>query len=203
MKSETVNLGDIVSFIRGLTYSKKNEVKTDGIPVLRATNVDLSSNKIILDDLRLIDKSVKIKEDKFIKKGDLIICTASGSKSHLGKVALIEENLDMAFGGFMAAMRCNDVCYPRFLYYILISDSFKTHLARLSDGANINNLKFSQIEGFQFLLPPLLEQKNIVLKLDALFSNIDKAIELTKEKEEELISLKKALLLNNLTQKDV
>ena len=133
---------------------------------MRATNINLATHKIILDEIRFINKSVKIKKEKYVKKGDILICTASGSKIHLGKVALVEQNLSMAFGGFMAVLRCTKDCNSEFLYYLLTSPKFKKHLTSLSDGANINNLKFSQIEGYEFFLPSIIEQQRIVAKLN-------------------------------------
>lgn len=174
---KTVKLGEIASWVRGLTYSKKDEVDDGGIAVLRATNIDLATHKIVLDEIRLVSDAVKVKDDKYAQVGDLLVCTASGSKSHVGKVAIVEDDLGMAFGGFMAAIRCNEDCYPRFLYYILTSQKFKWHLNNLGDGANINNLKFSQIEEYELPLPPLAEQQRIVAKLDAAFTEIDRAVE--------------------------
>jgi len=170
---ETVKLSEIVTFVRGLTYSKKDEVDANGLAVLRATNVSLEHHKIILDEIRYIKTPVKLNEDKLVKVGDILMCTASGSKSHLGKCALVKEDLGMAFGGFMAALRCKSSCLPEYLFYILTSNLFLRRLSSLSDGANINNLKFSQIEDFEFPLPPLAEQQRIVAKLDAAFAEID------------------------------
>jgi restriction endonuclease S subunit len=187
---KTVKLGDVAKFVRGLTYSKKDEVDTDGIPVLRATNIDLATHKIVLHEIRYISKSVKVKDDKYAKQGDLLVCTASGSKSHLGKVALVEDDIEMAFGGFMAALRCSYECHPKYLYHVLTSSHFKHHLASLSDGANINNLKYSQIEYYSFALPPIAEQQRIVAKLDAAFAEIDNAIEVANVKKVELDKLK-------------
>jgi restriction endonuclease S subunit len=195
---KTVKLGEIANWIRGLTYSKKDEVESAGIAVLRATNINLATHKIVLDEVRLVSDSVKVKEEKYAQVGDLLVCTASGSKSHVGKVAIVEEDLRMAFGGFMAALRCREDCYPRFLYYVLTSQKFKWHLNNLGDGANINNLKFSQIEGFEFSLPPLAEQQRIVAKLDAAFAEIDKAIEVANAKETEVQKFKDSLLSSSL-----
>ena len=178
---KTVKLGEIASWVRGLTYSKKDEVDDGGIAVLRATNIDLATHKIVLDEVRLVSDSVKVKDDKYAQVGDLLVCTASGSKSHVGKVAIVEDDLGMAFGGFMAAIRCNEDCYPRFLYHVLTSQKFKWHLNNLGDGANINNLKFSQIEEYELPLPPLAEQQRIVAKLDAAFAEIDRAVELAQD----------------------
>ena len=190
MNGKLVKLKDVINWVRGLTYSKKNEVEKDGIAVLRATNIDLASHKIILDEIRYISKLVKVKKEKYLKRGDILICTASGSKSHLGKVALVEQNFNMAFGGFMAVLRCTKDCNPKFLYHILTSLKFKKHLSSLSDGANINNLKFSQIEGYEFFLPSLKEQSRIVTKLDESFAKIDKVSKFvdTKDKTLEILS---------------
>ena len=179
-----VKLGDVVSFVRGLTYSKKDEVDLGGLAVLRATNISLEQRKIIYDEIRHIRPQEKLNKDKLAKVGDLLMCTASGSKSHLGKVALVTENLGMAFGGFMAALRCNASCSPNSLFYVLTSNLFMKKLSSISEGANINNLKFSQIEDFEFQLPPLAEQQRIVAKLDAAFAEIDEAIDLARQKND-------------------
>ena len=172
---KVVKLKETCSFTRGLTYSKKDEVENSKNAVLRATNIDLSTYTITYDDIRYISDEVVVKNEKRAKRGDLLICTASGSKSHLGKVGLVKEDLGMAFGGFMAAIRPNDDCLSEFLFAVMISENFKRHLGRLNDGANINNLKFSQIEDYEFPLPPIPEQQRIVAILDQAFADIEKA----------------------------
>ncbi len=94
----------------------------------------------------------------------------------MGKVAIVESDLGMAFGGFMGALRVNPSrITPQYLYTFLVSDEFKKHIESLSDGANINNLKFSQIENLEIPLPPITTQQKIVAKLDEIFDEIDKA----------------------------
>ena len=195
---ETVKLGEIAAWVRGLTYSKKDEVESNGIAVLRATNIDLSTSKLVLDEIRYVCETVTIKNDKYTKVGDLLVCTSSGSKSHVGKVAIIEEDLGMAFGGFMAALRCTKNCIPKFLYYILTSQEFKRHLKSLQDGAGINNLKFSQIEDYELSLPPITVQQRIVANLDASFTEIDRVVEAVNRKSDELLTLKSAILSKEL-----
>ena len=196
---ESVKLSEIVTFVRGLTYSKKDEVNANGLAVLRATNVSLEHHKITLDEIRYIKTPVKLNEDKLVKVGDILMCTASGSKSHLGKCALVKEDLGMAFGGFMAALRCKSSCLPEYLFYILTSNLFMKRLSSLSDGANINNLKFSQIEDFEFPLPSLAEQERIVAKLDAAFAEIERAVKNANSKEFEINKLQASLLSASLS----
>jgi len=169
-------LGEVCSFVRGLTYSKSDEVEFSSNVVIRATNIDLGTHKLDFNELRYISDSIQIKDDKRLKKDDILICTASGSKSHLGKVAIVDSDLGMAFGGFMGALRVNPLkITPQYFFTFLVSSEFKRHIESLSDGANINNLKFSQIENLEIPLPPLSTQQKIVAKLDLIFAEIDKA----------------------------
>lgn len=176
MSWELTKIKDVCEFVRGLTYSKSDEVDFSKNAVLRATNIDLTSNKLNLSDIRYINDSVDVKVDKKVKVNDVLICTASGSKSHLGKVAFIEEQLDMAFGGFMGVLRAKPNIKPKFLFAFLKSDVFLKHVFNTGDGANINNLKFSQFEDLELNLPPLPIQEKIVEKLDAVFAEIDTSI---------------------------
>lgn len=168
-------LGDVVLFQRGLTYSKKDEVDFSENIVLRSNNVDVDSNKLDFSELKYINPKIVIPENKKVKKESLIICTANGSKSHLGKVALIDDDYNYAFGGFMGLLTPKNEIDSKFLFYLLISDNYKEFINELSYGVNINNLKFKDLERFEIPLPPLLEQQRIVSILDKAFAAIDKA----------------------------
>ena len=94
----------------------------------------------------------------------------------------------------MAVLRCNGQCHSKYLYHALTSKNFKNHLASISDGTNINNLKFSQIDGYEIILPPLAEQQRIVAKLDAAFAEIEVTLKHMESKELQLEILKTSLL---------
>jgi type I restriction enzyme S subunit len=195
-----VKLSDICTFSRGLTYSKSDEVKFSNKVVLRANNIDLDSNSLYLEDLRYIKDSVKINNEKIVKKNSLIICTASGSKSHVGKVALIDKDYGFAFGGFMGQLTPTDKCHPKFLYYILTSGSFKDFLMSLNDGTNINNLKFSDIENYKIPLPSLEKQSEIVKKLDSAFAQIGAFRYQIRAKRGYVSALRQSLVSNAFVQ---
>jgi len=176
MISTIVKIKDVCEFVRGLTYSKSDEVKFSKNTVLRATNIDLVSSKLNLSEIRYIDDSVIIPANKKVKVNDILICTASGSKIHLGKIAFIDKQINMAFGGFMGVLRSKPNINPKYLFAFLKSDIFLKHILNISNGTNINNLKFSQIENLDIVLPQLPIQQKIVAKLDKTFAEIDKAI---------------------------
>ena len=172
-------LGEVCDFQRGLTYSKNDEAKFSKNIVLRANNVNID-NTLNLSELKYIKNEIVIPDNKKVKRGSMIICTANGSKRHLGKIARIEQDYNYAFGGFMGQITPKNLD-SKYLFYFLISDSYKNLIKNLSDGANINNLKFSDLKTFKIPVPPLAEQKRLVKKLDAIFAQIAQA-KMTAEK---------------------
>ena len=168
-------LSEVCAFQRGLTYAKTDEVEVSNNIVLRATNINLRTNQLDLEELKYINDSVIASASKKIKKDSLLICTASGSKSHLGKVAFIDDYYDFAFGGFMGLLTPNESVLPRYFFHLMTSGAYKDFIAALSDGANINNLKFSDLGRFSVPVPPLHEQHRIAAMLDEAFDGIAKA----------------------------
>lgn len=172
---EIKKMHDVVDFQRGLTYSKNDEVAFSDNIVLRSNNVDLKTNMLDFTELKYINPKFFIPENKKVTKGSLIICTANGSKSHLGKVALIDDDYNYAFGGFMGLIKPKENLNPDFLFHLMTSEGYKKFIGALSDGANINNLKFGDLGEFEIPLPPLPEQLRIVSILDEAFTTIAKA----------------------------
>jgi type I restriction enzyme S subunit len=123
MKSDwhTSTLGDLCDFQRGLTYKKCDEVELSENIVLRATNIDLATNQLDFSELKYISDKVAVPESKKVKKDSLLICTASGSKSHLGKAAFIEDDYGYAFGGFMGMLTPKNGLVPKYLFHLMIS----------------------------------------------------------------------------------
>ena len=170
---EYKKLGEVATFTRGLTYSKNDEAEISNNIVLRSNNVDLSTGKLNFDELKYLKSEFSIPEEKRVKKGSLLMCMSNGSKIHLGKVALINEDYPYAFGGFMALVTPNEELNPQFFHYSLSSPEYKEFIKKLSEGANINNIKVKELELFTIPIPSLSEQQSIVEYLDSAFAKID------------------------------
>ena len=178
---------------RGVTYSKKDEAEISGIGILRANNISLE-NKFVFENIRYISSDFNVKKSQKLIAGDILICVASGSIEHVGKIAFFDHDSDFYAGGFMGIIRpLENVVFPKFLYYILSTNTFIRYVQKQRAGTNIQNLKFSEIENYLLSLPPLKEQKQIA----NLFQNIETTIEQLDNQEENLKYLKKTLL-NNL-----
>lgn len=196
-------LDEVCSFSRGLTYSKNDEVEFSDNIVLRANNIDLVSNSLNFDELKYITSTFAIPEDKKVKENSIMICISSGSKSHLGKVAFIDRDYGYAFGGFMGLMTPKENINPKYLYYMLITPSFKDLILHLTDGANINNLKYNDLKNFKLNIPPLPEQQRIVAKLDEAFEAIDKVkanAEQNLNNAKEIYNIKKELIFKTVLE---
>ena len=173
------------NLLGGVSYKKEQLLESltnDSFTLLRANNIQ---NELELDDIQIVPKDVA--KGKEIKDGDILFAMSSGSKHLVGKNILLNGLKNYTFGAFCSIYRNqkNDVLNNYYLSYVLKSNLYRDKLSGLSMGANINNLKSSDLEIMKIPLPPLEEQKRIVAKLDNLFAKIDKAIDLHQKNIDE------------------
>ena len=162
-----VNLGLICELVRGVVFSKTDEVSEGGVQVLRANNINKDRYELDLVDIKRVAPTTDFSEEKKLRKDDIFICLASGSKDHVGKAALVEKDTDFYFGGFMGAIRANLLqVHPCYLMRQLTSGHFNDFLRAQIAGANINNLNSGILYRFQIPLPPLEAQNEIVAEIE-------------------------------------
>jgi len=185
-----VELGGLCELARGVTYTKADEVSADGHKVLRANNIDNISHQLDLSDVKLIAQSLLLSEDKQLKRDDIFICLASGSKDHIGKVAYIDEDTDYYFGGFMGAVRVrSNRVLSRYVFFNLAAPRFNGFLRQQIAGANINNLGSKLLARFDIPLPPLDTQRAIVAEIEAEQRLVDGNRELIDRMEKKITAV--------------
>lgn len=173
----TTRLGDVADYVRGLTYGKGDESELPTVnAVLRAQNVSVEESRLVLDDLRYLRPDFEGSPEKRLRADDILVCSSSGSKAHMGKVAFVPSAIPFFFGGFMGVLRSRrEFIEPRFLFRLLTSQHHKTFLAGLTEGANINNLKLTEYLEYEIPLPPLEEQRRIVVEIEGYQKVLDGA----------------------------
>lgn len=165
--TRTVCIADVAEVIRGVTYDRDSVRSTpaeDALPLLRAGNIQ---DQLELDeDLVWVPRRM-VSEKQVLRLNDLVMCTSSGSADIVGKTALFERSgWSGSYGAFCAVVRPDpQVCHPAFMRHVLRSRTFLSW-ARSSLGANIKNIRKSELERFQFELPDGIEQQRISTILD-------------------------------------
>ncbi len=174
---EFKSLGEVATYVRGVTYSKGQEALGGPIRVLRSNNITLASNTLNFDDVKHVSGDVRPRADQRLLAGDLLVSAASGSKAHVGKVAYIEADLDYHFGGFMGVIRSvTNSLDARFLFHVMASQRFADYLTTALSTTTINNLNSGIVKSFTVPVPPLEVQREIVRVLD-LFQSLEAELE--------------------------
>ena len=162
----TVSLDEVADVIRGVTFSKaegETFPSPDRLPVIRAGSIQ---QELHLDEGQIWVPAEKIKPHQKIRRDDIIMCTSSGSSDLVGKCAKSEQDYDGSFGAFCAGIRTDSqVMNPSYLFHFLRSPSFRRWTSS-SSGANIKNIRLSELAKFQIPAPTIREQKRIAAILD-------------------------------------
>lgn len=190
---------DLAEVIRGVTYSKEDQVLeiTDNV-ILTADNITLSGNleinkQIYLRTIKKLDSA------KRLKKNDCFVCFSSGSKNHVGKISFIEKDLPFYAGGFMGIIRSNsDRILPKFLYAILNSPPYRQIISDESNGNNIQNLSQS-IGRIKIPVPPIDVQKQIVEEIANVDKYVSDAVQRINKSESDIESLLSSLIFADST----
>ncbi len=159
MSVQTVQLGEVCEFIRGVTFDKNEATTTPAvgkIPILRAGNIGRElddQNDLVWVPENLVDPEQRL------RRNDIAICMSSGSPEVVGKTARVPSNLHASVGSFCGIIRPKNSDQAGFLSFFFRSPVFYKHRDAIARGANIQNLRFSQFEEIQLQIPG--EQRQI------------------------------------------
>ncbi|AND65181.1 hypothetical protein AX766_12700 [Flavobacterium covae] len=182
-KWERKKLGNLGDCFIGLTYSPNDVVESQGTLVLRSSNIQ--NGRLAFEDNVFVN--TVISEKNYVKENDILICARNGSRSLIGKCALIsKENEGYAFGAFMSIYRSK---FNRFIYHLFQTDLFFSQINEHL-GATINQVTTKSLNSFSFNFPCEIEQEKIATFL----STIDDKISRTQAQIENTLEYKKGLL---------
>lgn len=186
-----VKIYSLGEFIRGQTYSR-DQVTLDP----SATFIVRSSNLIdgwfvdFCKDKQLAN--VEVSDNELLKSGDVVICTANGSTSLVGKASIYDGRYSgsISWGAFCSVFRSNQEA-PLAKYFFR-TPRYRKLITSMKQGGNgaLGNLNVKEITNVSIPFPCAEEQQ----KIASFFSTLDQKIELNERKLEALEKLKKGLL---------
>lgn len=167
-QGKSVKLGNICESYIGLTY-KPEDITSNGVLVLRSSNI--KNGKIdLLDQVRV---NSKIKDNLYVKDGDVLVCVRNGSKKLLGKAAYIQNlNEPMTFGAFMSICRSP---MGRYIYIWMQSDNYVQQVENLGKTMSINQLTQKMLMNLEVPMLAEKDQKDLVLEFEKLEQQIEQA----------------------------
>lgn len=155
-KWKIVKLPEIAEYFIGLTYSPE-DVGDSGTIVLRSSNIQEG----VLDYSDIVRVNKKIKENLFVKDGDILMCSRNGSKRLVGKIAVIKDLQEkMTFGTFMTIIRGK---HNKYLSHFFTTDYFRDQLE--SETSSINQITKYMLDSITVPLPPTEIEDQLTTKI--------------------------------------
>lgn len=175
---------------------KKAEYLDNGYALL-VTGTDFDDGKVRWDNCHYVTRSRYDQDQNIQIRNNDILITKDGS---LGKVALVQELTKPATlnSGIFVIRPLQSIYDPVFVYHILTSFVFKNFLDKLSAGSTIIHLYQKDVDKFEFLLPPSIEEQKAIA---AILSEMDDDIEVLEEKLAKYRQVKQGMMQQLLTGK--
>ena len=153
--------------------------------MLRSSNIQ--NSQLDFNDNVYVDSSI-VPDRIRTRSNDVLMCVRNGSKSLVGKTALIsDEHSDLAWGAFMTVLRPNT--NNTLLYHYLNSPSFRKQVFPDLETATVKQITMSTLNRIKLLVPNTDEQD----KISDFLSALDKRIEKQRQLVEALKSYKRGV----------
>ena len=161
----------IINGDRGKNYPAKSTLSKQGIPFISALN--LKNNTVEKDDqLLCVSESQynKLGSGK-LEKGDMVVCI----RGSLGKHGIFPFEKGAIASSLVIVRQFNnsEILY-KFLNIYLDSSLFNQEIKNYDNGTAQPNLAAESFKQFLFPLPPLAEQKRIVVAIEKMLSLCEK-----------------------------
>ena len=170
-RCDNLRLGDVGSYIRGLTYSSNDVVEYNGTLVMRSNNIVNGSSLDYTNDVVSVNK--QISQEQKLQDGDIVICMANGSSALVGKTSFYDGKCSypITVGAFCGIYRSKMVITK----WLFQTNRYRRYIWNSLQGGNgaIANLNSEDILRMSFPLP----DKHTAERCTKLLSSLDSLIE--------------------------
>lgn len=164
-----VSLGEVA---KDFSYGSAAKSSTVGnIPVLRMGNIQNGS----LDWQDLVYTSDEVEINKYrLCVGDVLF-NRTNSPDLVGKTAVFKGEREAVYAGYLIRVKCSEKLNSDFLNYCLGSPAGRDYCWKVkSDGVSQSNINAKKLAAFEFELPSVAEQTEIVRRVEVLFAYADR-----------------------------
>ena len=149
--SERLQLDNVGSYIRGLTYSSNDVVEHGGTLVMRSNNIVNGSLLDYNNNVVFVNKQMSAEQQ--LQNGDIVICMANGSSSLVGKSSFYDGNCHspVTVGAFCGIYRSKEPIVK----WLFQTNKYRRYIWNSLQGGNgaIANLNGEDILNMSFSIP--------------------------------------------------
>lgn len=151
-------------------HNKTAPYTTDGIPLIRTTNI--RNGELNYRELKFVSEETYVRWSARVypEPGDVLITR----EAPMGEACIIPDGLRICMGQRIMLIRLHPDFVDR--HYILYTIQAPDLMDRVQDkpvGATVQHLRVGGVETMLIPLPPLAEQRRIVAKVDQLMARVD------------------------------
>ena len=173
---DNLRLGDVGSYIRGLTYSSNDVVEYTGTLVMRSNNI---VNGSLLDyKNNVVSVNKQISQEQQLQDEDIVICMANGSSALVGKTSFYDGKCasPITVGAFCGIYR-SKTAITKWLFQ---TNRYRRYIWNSLQGGNgaIANLNSEDILRMSFPIPNKQRTERCIKLLSSLDSLIESNISL-------------------------
>ena len=174
--SERLQLDNVGSYIRGLTYSSNDVVEHGGTLVMRSNNIVNGSLLDYNNNVVFVNKQMSAEQQ--LQNGDIVICMANGSSSLVGKSSFYDGNWHspITVGAFCGIYRSKEPIVK----WLFQTNKYRRYIWNSLQGGNgaIANLNGEDILNMSFSIPNATIKDTCVKMLTSVDSALENNISL-------------------------
>ena len=189
--SERLQLDNVGSYIRGLTYSSNDVVEHGSTLVMRSNNIVNGSLLDYNNNVVFVNKQMSSEQQ--LLNGDIVICMANGSSSLVGKSSFYDGNCHspITVGAFCGIYRSKEPIVK----WLFQTNKYRRYIWNSLQGGNgaIANLNGEDILNMSFSIPNATIKNTCVKMLTSMDSALENNMSLYA-----LYTLQKQYLLRQM-----
>ena len=174
--SKRLQLDNVGSYIRGLTYSSNDVVEHGGTLVMRSNNIVNGSLLDYNNNVVFVNKQMSAEQQ--LQNGDIVICMANGSSSLVGKSSFYDGNWHspITVGAFCGIYRSKEPIVK----WLFQTNKYRRYIWNSLQGGNgaIANLNGEDILNMSFSIPNAPIKDTCVKMLTSVDSALENNISL-------------------------